>query len=485
MATAQHLSPDGGTSGIGLTSTSLFDRLRSGPGILAHSRRRIIVGILVIFALLAVGGFFFHGNKTSISYRMADVTKGSIASVISASGTLRPSTQISVVAQAPGQIAAVLADYNSTVKAGEVLARLSSDVAEARLQMAKADLEVARGAVEVARGTTERAMRDVDNARATLLSAKSDVERADLSLGDANSDLKRKQELARTGDAAKVETERAKSAFSQAGASVTSAKAHQTAAAAALASAEAAATVAQAQEKNAVAALASHEASLQQAQIDFDQTFIRAPMDGVVIDRNATVGQAVGAGAGAPPMFIIANDLHQLEVHASIDEADIGRVSVGQTARFGFDAFPGEQFAGKVIEIHKTPQVVQSVVSYDVVLVVANSDLKLLPGMTADVRIIAGEHDNVLKVPNAALRFHPEGGLAEEVNGDAGNPGANTPTVWRLDSHGKPQPESVHTGLSDGAETEIVAEHLSAGDKVITGRARSQNDRPSVGPLKF
>ncbi len=426
------------------------------------------------------------GSKgPTISYLTAEVTKGPIANVVSASGTLRPENQVPVVAQAPGQIAEVLADYDTQVKAGDVLARLNPDVAEAHVQMATADLDAARSATEIARAQTQRALRDMDTTRANLASAKADVDRAALSLGDAHTDLQRKQELMRTGDAAKIETDRAKSAYSQAGDGLTAAKARETAASAALASAEAAATVAQAQEKNAQAALASREAALRQWQIDLDQTFIRSPIDGIVIDRNAVVGQTVAAGAGAPPMFSIANDLRRLEVHASIDEADIGRVKVGQKARFAFDAFPGQQFDGKVVEVRKTPQVVQNVVSYDVVLSVANDDLKLLPGMTADVRIVAGERDNVLRVPNAALRYRPAEASAEPAPADANGAPGEPAIVWRLGHDDQPQAVRIHTGLSDETETEITAGDLVAGEKIIVGSVKASGDRPSVGPLKF
>lgn len=484
VAEARRLDPSERMSEADSKARSVLEHAYAAIRTPGQSPRRLIAAVLVLGVLAAIVYVLSGHRTTSLTYRTAEVTKGAIASVISASGTLRPETQVSVVAQAPGQIAAVMVDFNSAVKAGDVLARLKSDVTEARLQIANADVEVARGAVDVARGGLQRAMRDVDSARANAVSAKADVGRADLSVGDANSDLKRKQELTRTGDVAKVEAERAKTAYSQAGVDLNSAKAHQTAAVAALASAEAAVTVADAQEKNAVASLAARQAALRQAQLDFEQTFIRAPIDGVVIDRNAIVGQAIGAGAGSPPMFIIANDLRQLEVHASIDEADIGRVTVGQAAKFGFDAFPGRQFAGKVVEIRKTPQVVQNVVSYDVVLSVANEDLKLLPGMTADVRIIAGARENVLKVPNAALRFHPAG-TAEPAKGASGAQPADASTVWRLGSDGQPKPVAVYAGLSDGIETEVTSGDLSAGEKMIVGSTRVTTERASVGPLKF
>lgn len=466
-----------GSSGAAPSRLSLRARICSGLAFCRRSPRLLIVSLLLAVILIGTGRHFLAGSEPTLSYRTADVSRGSITSVISASGTLKPETQISVVAQAPGQIVEVLADFNTHVKAGDVLARLRSDVAEARLQIAKADLDVARGSLEVARGGTQRALRDVDNARANTASAKADVERANLSLGDANTDFKRKQELARTGDAAKVETERAKSAASQADAGLTSAKARQTASTAAVASAEAAAAVAQAQEKNALATLTSREAAVRQAQLDVDQTYIRAPIDGVVIDRSAVVGQSVAAGAGAPPMFTIANSLGEMEVHASIDEADIGRVGVGQEARLGFDAFPGRSFQGKVTEIRKTPQVVQGVVSYDVVLSVGNDDEVLLPGMTADVRIIAGERNDVLRVPNAALRFRPPAGSGVQAT--------DVPTVWRLHG-GHLQPVTVQTGLSDGVETEIVSGDISAGGKVVVASVHSSGGQSaSVGPLRF
>ncbi|MFO1129714.1 MAG: efflux RND transporter periplasmic adaptor subunit [Rhodospirillales bacterium] len=457
-------------------------------------RGRLLVGALLAIGVAVVLVWGTKGKGGTISYRTAEVARRPIASVVSASGTLRPEIQVLVVAQAPGQVTDVLAGYDSRVKAGDVLARLNSAMAEARVQGATADLDAARTAMQIAHGQTARALLDVDAARANVVSGKADVDRAGLTVGDATTDLQRKQELARTGDAAKVETERAKSAYSQAGAGLTSAKARQSALVAAVASAEAAAAVAQAQEKNAEASVVSHEAVLRQWQIDLDQTYIRAPIDGIVTDRNVVVGQTVAAGAGAPAMFAVANDLHRLDVHASIDEADIGRVSVGQEAVFSFDAFPGQQFAGKVVEIHKTPQIAQNLVSYDVVLDVANDELKLLPGMTANVAIIAARRDSALVVPNAALRFRPPGAgagagagaaaPAEAIPADASQAAGEPGTVWVFGSHDQPKAVAVRTGISDGTQTEITAGNLTEGEKVLVG-VKAAGETASVGPLKF
>jgi HlyD family secretion protein len=451
----------------------------------ALSRWRIPLIVIAAVLLVAVGYQFLRSDEQpKIHFRLAEVSRGSIVNVVSASGTLKPAATVAVPALVSGQVAEVNADFNSAVHAGDPLARLVSDVAEAQVQMATADLAVARGQVDIAHSQTDRAHRDVDNARAMVQSARADVERAALTAGDAKQDLQRTQTLRQTGDASRVDQEKARSASGQAGAALASAKSHEAAAVASLASAQAQATVAEAQERNAQATVASREAALKQAQLNLAQTVVRSPIDGVVIDRNVAVGQTVAAGSQGAPLFTIADDLRHLELHASIDEADIGRVAPGQEARFSFDAFPSRTFSGKVVDVRKMPQVVQGVVSYDVVISVVNDDQKLLPGMTADVRIVAGERNDVVKVPNAAFRFHPADEPVETAADANTAAAASKATVWRLGRDGRPYAVAVQTGLSDGIDTEIVAGDLKPGQKVIVGASRTA-EAARTEPPKF
>ena len=226
------------------------------------------------------------------------------------------------------------------------------------------------------------------------------------------------------------------------------------------------------------------EAALRQAQLDLDQTVVRAPIRGVVVERNAVIGQSVVASPQVPPLFAVAEDLHAREVHASIDEADIGRVRPGQDAALAFDAYPGRPFRGRVLDVHKMPEVVQGVVSYDVVISADNDSGDLLPGMTADVRIVAGEAAEALKVPNAALRFRPAGAKPHLASATTGED-RGTGSVWRLGRHGKPEEIPVTPGLTDGAFTQIVAGSVAAGDQVIVSASKGAGESARVGPLRF
>ncbi len=213
--------------------------------------------------------------------------------------------------------------------------------------------------------------------------------------------------------------------------------------------------VSRARVASALAAVEQRQALLQQAQADLERTTIRAPVDGTVILRNVDAGQTVAASAQAPALFVIARDLHDMQVEAAVDQGEIGRLKVGQHASFTVDAFPRRSFSGEIRQIRKSPRNVQSSVSYTVLIAAANPDLALLPGMTANVRIVVDQRENALKVPDAALRFHP--------------PGATEGSrVWIL-AHGELQPVNLRLGLSDGTSTEVLSGALKEGDKLVVG----------------
>ena len=252
--------------------------------------------------------------------------------------------------------------------------------------------------------------------------------------------------------------------------------------------AEAQLRVAEAMLKNAVAQVAQNEAAQRQAQVDLDHTFIRAPVDGVVVGRTVDVGQTVAASLQAPTLFTIAQDLRNMQVDTNVDEADVGRVKVGQATTFTVDSFPGRTFSGEVVQIRKAPLVVQNVVTYDVVVSAKNPEQRLLPGMTANVRIVIDQKESVLQVPNAALRFRPAGVEAAERERPArpgGGPGGGgrggggpAGRVWILGPDGKPAALSLQLGIGDGTYTEVVRGELKEGQLVIVGVALP-GDRPS------
>jgi HlyD family secretion protein len=229
----------------------------------------------------------------------------------------------------------------------------------------------------------------------------------------------------------------------------------------------------------AKAQVVQNEAALRQAQVDLDRTFIRAPVDGVVVGRNVDMGQTVAASLQAPTLFTIAQDLRNMQVDTNVDEADVGRVKLGQAVTFTVDSFPGRTFSGEVVQIRKAPLVVQNVVTYDVVVTARNPEQRLLPGMTANVRIVIEQKENVMQVPNAALRFRPPGVEAAERERPArpsgGGPsragGAPAGRVWIVGTDGKPAAVQLQLGIGDGTYTEVAKGEIKEGEQVIVGLA--------------
>ena len=228
--------------------------------------------------------------------------------------------------------------------------------------------------------------------------------------------------------------------------------------------------VTEAQIDSALAQVRQREAGLEQATVDLERTKIHAPVDGVVVSRNVDIGQTVAASLQAPTLFTIARDLTRMQVDTNVDEADIGRIRVDQSATFVVDSFPRNTFSGRVVQVRKGAQVVQNVVTYNVVISAQNADQKLLPGMTANVKIVVDQKPDALKVPSATLRFRPPG-----VEADAGSPrGQSAPDgvpgmVWVLNAEGKPRPVSVKLGISDGNFIQIQSGDLQPGQEVIVG----------------
>jgi HlyD family secretion protein len=232
--------------------------------------------------------------------------------------------------------------------------------------------------------------------------------------------------------------------------------------------------VANSQRATAQAQVKQSEAALTQAEVDLANTVIRAPVDGVVVARQIDVGQTVAASTTAPTLFSIAQDLTRMQVDTNVSEADVGRVQVAQAAQFTVDAYPGQVFRGTVTSIRKAPINVQNVVTYDVVIGVANPDLKLFPGMTANVKILIDRRNDVLKIPNAALRFHPQDGTARKTQRTPSAAGAarrqavaDQQMIWVMDPQGKPRPVQVTLGLTDGSYTEVSGGVLKPGDQVV------------------
>jgi HlyD family secretion protein len=342
-------------------------------------------------------------------YRFGRVERGPLTAAVSASGNLAAVITVQVGSQVSGQVKALHVDFNSVVKKDQVIARIDPEIFDAKVNQASAEVEGAKATVMNQQANVERARADVENARAALVEAKAQTAKAQVAMVDMRRDFDRKTELARKELIAKSELDSAQAAHDSASAQLDSTRAKERSLAAGIGAAEAQLRVAQAQLQSAAAQVRQKEAALQQARVDLDHTTIRAPVDGVVVSRQVDVGQTVAASLQAPTLFTIAQDLTKMQVETSVDEADIGRIRLDDAATFTVDAFPGETFKGRVTQIRKAALVVQNVVTYTVVIGVENPGGRLLPGMTANVKLVVAEKPDVLKVPNAALRFRPAG----------------------------------------------------------------------------
>jgi HlyD family secretion protein len=440
---------------------------------MATARRRLL-WLLAVPVLLAAGFFLLRGRGEATQYTFGTIDRGDVVEVVGATGTLEAVTTVQIGSQVSGTIQSLSADFNSTVKKGQVIARLDPSILQARLGQAEAN----------------------------LLSARANVDRAKASVEDTRQKFERARELAAQKLIAETELETAKANYDGA---VASLKANQAAESQAL-------------------------ASVNQAKVDLSHTVIDTPIDGVVISRNVDVGQTVAASFQAPVLFVIANDLARMRVNAAVDEADVGRVREGQDVVFHVDAFPEREFKGTVEQVRLNPTTVSNVVSYNTIVSVDNRDLLLRPGMTATVSIVVRKAENALRLPAAALRFRPEGyqrptagagagqGAAGMRPGGAGGPGAGRPgggrpggfgggaamaaerggpgggrgpgrptTVFVPDEKGQPKALDVRIGVSDGQFVE-VREGLEEGARVITGteipgaRAAGVGPRPSSSP---
>jgi HlyD family secretion protein len=385
---------------------------------------------LVVVALLvggAVWGYLYAQSRGSVpKFRTVRVERGPLTAAVSATGNLNAVITVQVGSQVSGQIKDLLVDFNSIVKKNQVIARIDPDIFTAKVNQAKADVESAKATVLNQEAQVERARADVENARAAYAESKAQTAKAQVAVVDAKRDFDRKTELFARRLIARSDLDSSQAAHDSAIAQVDSAKAHEQALDSAIQSATAQLRVAQAMLVSARAGVDQKNAGLKQAQVDLDHTTILAPVDGVVVSRQVDVGQTVAASLQAPILFTIAQDLTKMQVETSVDEADIGRLKLDDRASFTVDAFPGETFTGTVTQIRKAPQVVQNVVTYTVIVGVENPSGKLMPGMTANVKLVVAQKANALKIPNAALRFRPAGVDAPTPAGPVagGAPGA-------------------------------------------------------------
>ena len=344
---------------------------------------RLGLGLLALI-ILGAGGYAawrgFSGAADAPKFKTGKVERGPLTAVVSATGTLNPVVSVQVGSQVSGQIKEILVDFNSPVKLNQLIARIDPETFQYRLRQAEADVEAARAALGV---------------------QQAEVMRAKANLAEFERDFERKKLLVEKNFISAAEREKAQSVLD---------------------AGRAALLVAQSQAKNSEAQVRQREAQQAQARIDLERTAIKAPVDGIVVKRSIEPGQTVAASLQSPELFVIARNLTDMQVETSIDEADVGRIRVGQKASFTVDAFAGRPFSGEVRQVRKAATVISNVVTYTVVVSAANPDLTLLPGMTANVRIVTAQKESALKVPNAALRFRPPGAADEKKPAAAAAP---------------------------------------------------------------
>lgn len=354
--------------------------------------------------------------------RLAEADRGPITAVVAATGTVNPVLSVQVGSQLSGQIRELFADFNTRVTAAQPVARLDTRTIEARQAAAQADLQSAAAAVAIAQAQGERAEADLASARAQLLAAQARLESAEAQARDAEAELGRARDLRARGVNAERDLSRAQFIAERLRADVNGARAAIAQQEAMLLGAEAARRTAAAQLAAAEAAQAQRAAQLQQVEVDLTNATIRAPIDGVVISRNVDIGQTVAVSLQSPILFQIAANLEEMEVWATVDESDIGRIRPGQEVSFTVAAHPGATLTGRVKTIRLAPATVQNVVTYTVVITAPNTQGRMLPGMTATLRIVTDQRESAIRVPNAALRWRPAGGGAEGAAAPTGGP---------------------------------------------------------------
>jgi HlyD family secretion protein len=454
-----------------------------GYGKMAKYKLPIIIAAVI--ATVGLGGWAILKGRHQTEFRTASVERGDIDATISATGTSNAVVSVQVGSQVSGNIKALYADFNTKVTKGQLVALIDPEIFQAKVNQAQANLDNARIAVLNYGAQVTKAAADVASAQANLQVAKENVAKAKVAVVDSQSKLKRRIDLVQQGILAKEDGETAQATYDSNVSGEDAANAQVTAAESSLNAARAQEQVAKAQVAAAQTQVKQSEATLRQASIDLEHTRILAPVDGTVVARRMDVGQTVAASFQAPTIFEIAQDLTKMQVDTNVDEADIGRLQVGQNAAFTVDAYPGQTFHGRVTEIRKAPINVQNVITYDAVIAVANPDLKLFPGMTANVKVLVDHRSGVLKIPNAALRFRPANSapVANQKNPGSRRQAARGQTVWVMGDNGKPKPVQVTLGITDGAMSEVVAGDLKEGQEVIIGMAaEAGTSQPRGGP---
>jgi len=431
-------------------------------------KKTVYFTVAAVCAVAGLGSWALLRNSSGADYRTATVGHGDINVTISATGNPNAVVTVQVGSQVSGIVMALYADFNTKVTKGQLIARLDPASLQSKVDEAQGNLDTARANSANAQAGIQKAQAGIQAASASVAAAVANVVKAGVATQDAKIKGDRRVQLAQEGVLSQEDVDTAEATFH-------TAAADQDAFAAEERATEGNGKVAQADLKVADTQLTANqaqvkqfEAALRSAQIDLAYTYIKAPVDGVVVSRNVDVGQTVAASLAAPTLFQIAQDLTKMQVDTNVSEADVSRVRVGQPATFTVDAYPGRIFTGAVTSIRKAPINVQNVITYDAVVGVSNADLNLFPGMTANVKILVDQRPNVLKVLNAALRYRPASETPAAAGGQgAGKAAAPQQAVSVMDPNNKQRRVNVTTGQSDGTYTEVTSGGLKDGDRVI------------------
>src|SRR6185295_1633217 len=402
--------------------------------------RRFFIGAVLVGAVVAGLGYFFLRDGSDQRFITAPVERGTISTFVKATGSVDAVITVEVSSQLSGRVSEVLVNYNDEVKAGQPIARLDPEIFAARVSEAKAILKVAIATAEQQKSALRRTQAALESARTSRKISEAQLAAAQARQQEIERDVQRNTTLARTASISDRELTQSRAQRDAGAANLRALEEDVTLKAQAIEIADAEVSMAQANVQNAEAVVEQRQAALEQAELDLARTIIRAPIDGVIIKRDVNPGQTVADTLEAKTLFKIAQDLREMEVRGRIDEADVGRLRVGQKVRFTVDAYPDRAFTGRVLQIRKSPEVVQNVVTYTAIVSAPNPDLLLLPGMTAQLRIVVSDTGEVLKIPNQALRFRPAGERAEAGSSTSGS------RVWVVKDNGTADPIDVRLG---------------------------------------
>lgn len=438
---------------------------------------RFAAATVWLFTFIGIPGYAHLPEKPAETFITAPVERGSITTLVKASGAVEAVVTVDVSSQLSGRMADVFVNFNDTVKAGQPIAQIDPEIFAARVNEAKAALRVAKANARVQKAAIERAEVAAANARTAKRLAEAQSAAIKARQDEAEKDYQRKFLLQRTGSIAESEVSHVRAVRETGAADLRASLEQIQMKAEAIEIAEAEQQMARANLENALAVVEERQAALDQAQLDLERTVVRAPIDGIIIKRDVNPGQTVAVSLEAKTLFKIANDLRVMEVHGKIDEADVGQLRPDQKAMFSVDAYPNRTFQGRVQQIRKSPEVIQNVVTYTAIISAPNLDLLLLPGMTAELRVVVGETEERLKVPNQALRFRPSGVSAppEAADSRSVTSGGTQETVWAVGDNGRPLPVIVRTGAADESGTQLMDGRLSEGQQVIVGQSHTSS----------